>query len=50
MTRWEKILDEHKKNFPEAAPHVQSQLVVARTERDALINAGPPDSDSEAAL
>lgn len=48
VTKWEIILEEHKKNLPEAVPQVDSQLAVARTERDALISAGPTAVDSEA--
>ena len=46
--KWEKILEEHKANLPEAVSQVESQLLVARTERDALINAGPLDHESDA--
>lgn len=48
VTKWEKILEEHKKNLPEAVPQVETQLALARTERDALISAGPTNNDSEA--
>ncbi len=38
---WEKLLEGHQRNLPEAVPHVKTQLAAARTERDALMSAGP---------
>lgn len=42
VKKWEKILEEHQKNLPEAVPEVERQLAVARTELDVLIITGPP--------
>lgn len=48
VTKWEKILEEHKEKLPEAVPQVEAQLALARNQRDVLISAEPTDDESQA--
>lgn len=36
VAKWEKILEEHEENLPDAVPHIEYQLAIARAERDVL--------------